>query len=88
MNATFERLTNQLLAINSHLSYHQARTWVEVLWEDFETTRAKGGWSYRGHSMTEKVVIEWIAQYGPNLHEFVSNNSKYHHLLTNNGLEH
>lgn len=88
MNAIFERLTNRLLETNDYLSYHQARTWVEVLWEDFETTRAKGGWSYRGHEMTERIVLEWINRYGPTLHEFVTENPKYKHLLeNNNGLQ-
>ena len=33
----------------------QARAWVELLWEDFQTTYAKSG-RYQGDEMTEQVV--------------------------------
>ncbi|WP_102347643.1 YfhJ family protein [Bacillus sp. Marseille-P3661] len=81
MNDLFERLSNDLLKVNDSLSYAQARTWVEVLWEDFETTRAKAGYDYKGKAMTEQIVKQWIKNYGPRLHEFVTNNPKYEHLL-------
>lgn len=60
MNEYFERLTNYLLEKNDSLAYAQARTWVELLWEDFETTYARAGYSYKGKEMTEKVVRQWI----------------------------
>jgi WVELL protein len=84
MNEYFERLTNLLLKKNQNLSYAKARTWVELLWEDFETTYAKAGRSYRGKELTERVVRQWIENYGPRLHEFVASNPKYRHLLSTN----
>jgi hypothetical protein len=84
MNEYFERLTNLLLEKNQNLSYAKARTWVELLWEDFETTYAKAGRSYRGKELTERVVRQWIENYGPRLHEFVASNPKYRHLLSTN----
>ncbi|GGJ61087.1 hypothetical protein GGR02_001215 [Anoxybacillus voinovskiensis] len=81
MNEHFERLTNYLLEKNDSLAYAQARTWVELLWEDFETTYARAGYSYKGKELTEKVVRQWIDQYGAQLHEFRTTNPKYKHLL-------
>ncbi len=48
MDEYFERLTSYLLEKNASLAYAQARTWVELLWEDFETTYARAGYSYKG----------------------------------------
>jgi len=81
MNDIYERLTKLLLTQNNSLSYDQARTWVELLWEDFESTYAKAGYEYKGKEMTERVVRQMIQQYGPNLHDFVARNPKYKHLL-------
>jgi hypothetical protein len=81
MNEYSEKLTTLLLSKSEHLSYNQARTWVELLWEDFETTYAKAGREYRGSEMTEKVVTEWIERYGDKLHEFAARNPKYKHYL-------
>ncbi|QOR67088.1 YfhJ family protein [Cytobacillus suaedae] len=81
MNDYYERLTAYLLEKNSSLSYAQAKTWIELLWDDFETTYAKAGYEYKGKELTEKIVTQWINHYGSNLHEFVTNNPKYKHLL-------
>ncbi|OMP68148.1 YfhJ family protein [Domibacillus epiphyticus] len=81
MEETFQKLTERLLATNSHLSVARARTWVELLWEDFETTYAKAGYEYKGKEATEKIVAKWIDQYGRHLHEFAARNKKYKHLL-------
>jgi len=81
MDEIFERLTDLLLQQNNSLSYERARTWVELLWEDFESTYAKAGYEYKGQELTERVVRQMIQQYGPNLHEFVARNPKYKHLL-------
>ncbi|OKL35971.1 YfhJ family protein [Domibacillus mangrovi] len=81
MEAIFRKLTERLLDTNSLLSAARARTWVELLWEDFETTYAKAGYDYQGKEATEKVVTQWIDNYGPKLHEFMANNPKYKHLL-------
>ncbi|ANB56457.1 WVELL family protein [Anoxybacillus sp. B7M1] len=81
MNEYFERLTKELLDQNDALAYAQARTWVELLWEDFEATYARAGYSYKGKELTERVVRQWIRQYGAKLHEFKATNPKYKHLL-------
>jgi len=81
MEDIFERLANRLCGMNNELSMAQARTWVEYLWEDFETTRAKAGREYEGKEVTERIVTQWINSYGPRLHEFVTNNPRYKHLL-------
>lgn len=81
MDELFDKLTKRLLEKNSRLSAARARTWVELLWEDFETTYAKAGYDYRGKDLTEKMVTQLIDSYGTNLHEFAARNPKYKHLL-------
>lgn len=81
MNDYYERLTSLLLERNSKLSYGRARTWVELLWEDFETTYAKAGMEYQGKAVAEKVVRTWVIQYGDKLHEFAALNPKYADML-------
>jgi hypothetical protein len=81
MNDYQKKLVNLLLEKNEHISYQQALTWVELLWDDFETTSAKAGREYQGSEVTEKIVRQWIQQYGGNLHEFVATNPKYKHFL-------
>lgn len=78
-----DKLTELLLEKNGQLTELQARTWVELLWEDFESTYAKAGREYKGPEMTERIVRQWIENYGEKLHEFVANNPKYKHLLGN-----
>jgi len=81
MNSYHDELAKLLLSKNDQLSYNQARTWVELLWEDFETTYAKAGWEYKGSKMTERIVKQWIENYGEKLHEFVATNPKYKDFL-------
>ncbi|MGR3763293.1 YfhJ family protein [Rossellomorea sp. NS-SX7] len=81
MESTFHELTELLLEKNGELSYERARTWVELVWEDFETTYAKAGYEYQGKEMTERVVRQWITNYGSRIHEFAARNPKYKHLL-------
>ncbi|KAA6447819.1 YfhJ family protein [Bacillus swezeyi] len=89
MEAHFEKLTNALLEKNHMLSYAQARTWIELLWEDFESTFAKAGHPYRGKELTERVVLEWIEHYGSHLHLFQTEKSSFVDLLTgDHGLLH
>ncbi|MFX3623318.1 MAG: YfhJ family protein [Ectobacillus sp.] len=80
MNDIYERLTTKLLEKNSNLSYAQARSWVELLWGDFEATYAKAG-KYNGPEMTEHIVLSWIHNHGERLHLIQSDNPKYKHLL-------
>jgi hypothetical protein len=81
MNDYHEKLASLLLSKNDQLSYNQARTWVELLWEDFETTYAKAGREYKGSEMTERIVKQWIENYGDKLHQFAATNPKYKHFF-------
>ena len=83
MDANFiiENLTEELLNKNPNLSTGKARTWVELLWSDFETTYAKAGYDYRGVEYTERIIRQWIESYGDKIHEFAGRNPKYAHLL-------
>jgi hypothetical protein len=79
-----DKLTELLMRKNGHLTELQARTWVELMWEDFESTYAKAGREYKGPEMTERIVRQWIENYGERIHDFVANNPKYKHLLEDN----
>jgi hypothetical protein len=81
LNDRVGKLTNMLLEKNESLSASQAKTWIELLWDDFETTYAKAGAPYMGNEMAERIVTQWITRYGSQLHEFVATNPKYAHLL-------
>jgi hypothetical protein len=81
MNEYHERLAKLLLAKNDQMSYNQALTWVELLWDDFETSYAKAGREYMGSETTERIVKQWIVSYGAELHEFVATNPKYKDFL-------
>jgi hypothetical protein len=81
MDMYHEDLARILLEKNEELSYARARTWVELLWEDFETTYAKARGEYLGKEMTSRLVKQWIDSYGGRLHEFASRNPKYSHML-------
>ncbi|WP_246943061.1 YfhJ family protein [Bacillus pinisoli] len=81
MNDYQERLIQLLLEKNQALTAAQARTWIELLWDDFETSSAKAGATYMGSEMTERIVTQWVNRYGATLHEFVATNPKYAHLL-------
>lgn len=80
-NVVIEKLTSELLAKNPLLSVGKARTWIELLWSDFETTYAKAGYEYRGTEYTERIIRQWIESYGEKIHEFAGRNPKYSHLL-------
>ncbi|MFP7478167.1 YfhJ family protein [Terribacillus saccharophilus] len=81
MENKFRELAALLQEQNDRLTIDEARTWVEILWEDFEATRAKAGRKYQGQEMTEAIVRQWIQHYGPRLDEFLDSNPKYHHLF-------
>ncbi|MBA4536326.1 hypothetical protein H1Z61_04010 [Bacillus aquiflavi] len=75
------RLTRLLLEKNENISYGQARKLVKLLWDDFEETYERSGTEDRGVEVTERIVRQWIEQYGDVLHEFIYNNPKYEHLF-------
>ncbi|MFP7171357.1 YfhJ family protein [Terribacillus sp. 7520-G] len=81
MENKFRELAALLQQQNERLTMDEARTWVEILWEDFEATRAKAGRKYQGQDMTEAIVRQWIQHYGPRLDEFLERNPKYHYLF-------
>lgn len=81
METIVDQLTDELLSVNDSLSVYKARVWIELLWSDFEATYARAGYSYKGAEMTEKIIRQWIQSYGRELHEFVTRNPKYAHLL-------
>lgn len=83
MEQHIEKLTVQLLEKNPALSKGRARTWVELLWSDFEATSAKAGYAFRGADYTANLVKQLIDSYGDKLHEFAAKNPKYAHLLNN-----
>ncbi|KGR77803.1 YfhJ family protein [Ureibacillus sinduriensis] len=80
-NHSIEQLTQILAEKNPNISVNKARTWIELLWSDFESTYAKAGYDYRGAEYTEKIIQQWIASYGDKIHEFAGRNPKYAHLL-------
>lgn len=87
MNETFHQLAEALIKKNEQLTYEEARTWVEILWEDFETTRAKAGHSYVDQSVTMNIVLQWINYYGPLFHEVVKSNPKFQKLIEDKHFE-
>ncbi|MFC4388839.1 YfhJ family protein [Gracilibacillus marinus] len=84
MHEAIEMLAEELKARNPQLSTIEARSWVELLWEDFESTRAKAGRKYEGVEMTKRIVQYWIKQYGSNLEEFAERHPKYSKMIYGN----
>lgn len=81
MQQSIDKLTQELLQKNPDMSVGRARTWVELLWSDFESTSAKAGYTYKGAEYTENLVRQLITSYGDKLHLFAGRNPKYAHLL-------
>lgn len=81
LEATIAELTAELVAVSGKISEAKARTWIELLWSDFESTYAKAGYDYKGAEMTERYIRQFIQSYGPNIDAFAGRNPKYAHLL-------
>ncbi|HSJ37946.1 MAG TPA: YfhJ family protein [Planococcus sp. (in: firmicutes)] len=81
MKEVIEQLTIELQEKNPNITEEKARTWIELLVSDFESSYAKAGYDYQGTEVVEKVVRQWIDSYGENIHEFAASNPKYAHLL-------
>lgn len=81
MKEVIEQLTIELQEKNPNITEERARTWIELLASDFESSYAKAGYDYQGTEVVEKVVRQWIDSYGENIHEFAASNPKYAHLL-------
>ncbi|SIS48673.1 YfhJ family protein [Salimicrobium flavidum] len=76
-NLKQDQLTRELMEKNGDLSEPEARKWIELLWEDFEATRAKAGREYKGTEVTEQIIRQWVTHYGPHLDDFVATNPKF-----------
>lgn len=87
MNEMFHQLAEALLKKNRELSYEEARTWVEILWEDLETTRAKAGHPYMEKSATMTIVMQWINYYGPLFHEVVKSHPKFQRMINEHNFD-
>lgn len=81
MKEVIEQLAIELQEKNPNITEDKARTWIELLASDFESSYAKAGYDYQGTEVVEKVVRQWIDSYGENIHEFAASNPKYAHLL-------
>jgi hypothetical protein len=81
MQQSIDKLTQELLEKNPDMSVGRARTFVELLWSEYEATSAKAGYSFRGAEYTENLVRQLIKSYGDKLHLFAAKNPKYAHLL-------
>ena len=81
MQQSIDKLTEELLEKNPDMSVGRARTFVELLWSEYEATSAKAGYSFRGAEYTENLVRQLIRSYGDKLHLFAAKNPKYAHLL-------
>ncbi|WP_035725885.1 YfhJ family protein [Gracilibacillus boraciitolerans] len=84
MHDVVQRLAKELHQKNSSLTILEAISRVELLWEDFESTRAKAGRKYEGTEVTQKIVRHWIQQYGDSLDDFSERYPKYKKLLNGN----
>ncbi|MDX8047659.1 YfhJ family protein [Gracilibacillus sp. S3-1-1] len=81
MQEEIKILAEELHEKNPSLTILEARSWVELLWEDFESTRAKAGREYEGVEVTKKIVRHWIEQYGDKLNDFATRYPKYQQLI-------
>ncbi|GAB2534378.1 YfhJ family protein [Gracilibacillus alcaliphilus] len=84
MHEEIQKLSEELLQRDSSLTVLEARSWIELLWEDFESTRAKAGRKYEGADITVKFVRHFIAQYGDSLADFATRYPKYQKLIDQN----
>ncbi|OGX78490.1 hypothetical protein EVJ27_12020 [Exiguobacterium sp. SH3S2] len=82
----YKRLAEILRDKNDLLNEDEALTWVEVLWEDFETTLARAGEPYPGEAKSFQYVVQQIDAYGAQLHLFQTKNEKFKHLISKRDL--
>ncbi|EPE61952.1 hypothetical protein L479_01653 [Exiguobacterium sp. S17] len=82
----YKRLAEILRDKNDLLNEDEALTWVEVLWEDFETTLARAGEPYPGEAKSFQYVVQQIDAYGTQLHLFQTKNEKFKHLISKRDL--
>ena len=76
-----EELIVALIAKNNHFNYNQARTWVELMWDDISTNYAKAAFTQLSEDRVASIIRSWIDGHGERLHEFIAKNPLYKHLL-------
>ncbi|WP_066185822.1 MULTISPECIES: YfhJ family protein [Gracilibacillus] len=81
MQEEIQKLSEELKQKDTSLTLLEARSWVELLWEDFEASRAKAGREYEGADITAKFVRHFIDQYGSNLTDFATRYPKYQQMI-------
>ena len=64
MQTKIDELTFNYSKKMIQLSAAKARTWIELLWSDFESSYARAGYEYKGAAVTEMVIRKWIEGYG------------------------
>lgn len=83
-----EELILQLIAQEPSLTYHQARTWIELMWDDIATTHAKALFSVMEDEKIASIIRHWIKGHGDHLKDFIATNPLYKHLLEDDTIIH
>ena len=80
-----ERLAARLMENNDQLSAHSARTWIELMVSDIESSYAKAGYGLMDEEQSAQMILRWIDAYGGRLDEFVASNPRIRELLGEDG---
>jgi hypothetical protein len=83
-----ERLAVRLMEGNDQLSAHKARTWIELMASDIESSYAKAGYGMMEEEQVAQMILRWIDAYGSRLDEFVASNPRIRELLGEDGMLH
>lgn len=81
MNDYKNKLLDKLLEKNQFLPVSLAKAWIELLWNDYESTYVKEDTEFEGSEVTEKIVSLWIDSYGDQLHIILAEDPTYKLLL-------
>ncbi|MET3576290.1 YfhJ family protein [Bhargavaea ullalensis] len=80
-----ESLAVRLMEENGSLAAGRARTWIELLVSDIESSYARAGYGMIEDEQTAAMVNRWIDAYGSRLDEFKATNPKIAALLDEEG---
>ncbi|SDE24692.1 WVELL protein [Bhargavaea beijingensis] len=83
-----EQLAIRLMEGNDQLSANRAKTWVELMASDIESSYAKAGYGMMDEEQVSQLVLRWIDAYGNRLDEFVASNPRIRELLGEDGTLH
>jgi len=83
-----EQLAVRLMKGNDQLSAHKARTWIELMVSDIESSYAKAGYGMMEEKQVSQMILRWIDAYGSRLDEFVASNPRIGKLLGEEGTLH